>query len=135
MLAGTRNNSKAVKVEDDDNLFHRSTKGRQSEVIHFGSDDDDDVKADKYDEEEEEEEEEADDLEQEEEQEDDDKGADEEGGAEATSERNEMEAIQKYINEIYYSPRYYDDTHEYRHVTLPRQYYHNYVPDVFKNRK
>ncbi|TPX34727.1 hypothetical protein SmJEL517_g02734 [Synchytrium microbalum] len=35
--------------------------------------------------------------------------------------------IQKYEDEIYYSPRYADETHEYRHVALPKQLA-KYVP-------
>ncbi|KAI8823339.1 regulatory subunit of cyclin-dependent kinase [Fimicolochytrium jonesii] len=29
--------------------------------------------------------------------------------------------IEEHRNDIYYSPRYQDDEHEYRHVTLPKQ--------------
>ncbi len=29
--------------------------------------------------------------------------------------------ISEHEDEIYYSPRYYDDEHEYRHVVLPKQ--------------
>ena len=29
--------------------------------------------------------------------------------------------IAEHEDEIYYSPRYYDDAHEYRHVVLPKQ--------------
>lgn len=42
--------------------------------------------------------------------------------------------IQQYIDRIHYSQRYSDDTNEYRHVILPREYYHNYVPDEMKGR-
>ncbi|CAF0839116.1 unnamed protein product [Brachionus calyciflorus] len=36
-------------------------------------------------------------------------------------ENNINALIQKYAGDIYYSDKYFDDTHEYRHVMLPKE--------------
>ena len=43
-----------------------------------------------------------------------------------TIEQRELD-INKHEDEIYYSPRYYDDEFEYRHVVLPKEIA-QYVP-------
>ncbi|KAJ3316753.1 hypothetical protein HDV06_002899, partial [Boothiomyces sp. JEL0866] len=36
------------------------------------------------------------------------------------TEQRDMD-VMKYEDDIYYSPRYYDDEYEYRHVNVPKQ--------------
>ncbi|KAJ3190725.1 hypothetical protein HK101_008436 [Irineochytrium annulatum] len=51
--------------------------------------------------------------------------SDEDGAKRKTGKLTDAEQraldIQEHEEEIYYSPRYSDDFHEYRHVSLPRQ--------------
>lgn len=44
------------------------------------------------------------------------------------------DTIAAYIEKIHYSERYSDPSYEYRHVLLPKDYYHNYVPAAMKDR-